>query len=115
MAYTWIDYNLIIEYLKSSGCLYILSAFLFVLAVLFILNKRKKRKKLFYSTGFKLICSAWDRLKFKIRLADYDDTKGIRYSYLISFKVFCWEFYRVKYTDQKGKVYKRKLRFGGIK
>jgi len=74
-----------------------------------------KKRKLFYNTGFKLTISVFDRLKFKIRFADYDDTEGIRYSYLIAFKIFCWEFYRVKYTDQKGKVYKRKLRFGGIK
>lgn len=72
-------------------------------------------KKLFYNTGFKLIFSAWDRIKLKIRLFDYDDVKGIRYSYLIAIKVFDFEFYRVKYIDQKGKVYKRKLRFGGIK
>jgi len=73
------------------------------------------KKKMFYNTGFKLTFSAWDRLKFKIRFADYDDIKGIRYNYLIAFKIFCWEFYRVMYIDQKGRVYKRKLRFGGVK
>ena len=72
-----------------------------------------KKKKLFYNTGFKLIFSAWDRLKFKIRLADYCDVDGIRYCYLIAIKIFIWEFYRVKFIDQKGKVYKRKSRFGG--
>jgi len=58
-----------------------------------------KNKKLFYNTGFKLIFSAWDRLKFKIRLADYCDVDGIRYCYLIAIKIFIWE---EKYI--KGKV-----------
>jgi hypothetical protein len=72
-----------------------------------------KKKKLFYNTGFKIIFSAWDRIKFKLRLADFDDKVGIRYIYLIELKIFGFDFYRIKYIDQKGKIYKRKLRFGG--
>ena len=72
-----------------------------------------KKKKLFYSTGFKLSFSAWDRLKLKIRISDYDDIKGIRYSYLFAFKLFGFDFYREKFTDQRGKIYKRSIRFGG--
>ena len=72
-----------------------------------------KKKKLFYSTGIKFIFSFYDIFKIKIRLWDYDDAKGIRYSYLFAFKLFIWDFFRMKYTDSKGNVRKRKMRFGG--
>lgn len=72
-----------------------------------------KKAKLFYSTGIKIIFSWFDIIKFKLRLADYDDTYGIRYSYLISLKIFNLEFFRIKYRDQKGKIYFRKVNFGG--
>lgn len=72
-----------------------------------------KKKKLFYSTGIKAAISLWDVCKFKLRLGDYDDTNGIRYTYLISCKLFRWEFCRVRYRDQKGKLYRRKIHFGG--
>lgn len=112
-----IDYGLIINFVESNleYIKYTLLVFCILFLVLRLGGKKNKKVKLFYSTGFKFTFSAWDRLKFKIRLADYDDTKGIRYSYLVSFKIACWEFYRVKFIDQKGKIYKRKLRFGGIK
>ena len=74
-----------------------------------------RNKKLFYSTGFKSIFSAWDILKVKIRLWDYDDINGIRYSYLFAIKIFDFEYYIEKYVDQKGVTHNRKLRFGGNK
>ena len=112
-----IDYGLIINFIESNleYLKYILLGFCSLFLILRLSNKKRRNKKLFYSTGFKLIFSYKDRLKFKFRFGDYDDTLGIRYNYLVAFKIFCWEFYRVKYADQKGKVYKRKLRFGGIK
>ena len=72
-----------------------------------------KNKTLFYSTGIKILVSFYDVIKFKLRIADYDDVKGIRYTYLISIKIFGWEFYRIKYKNQKGKVYKRVINIGG--
>lgn len=72
-----------------------------------------KKKKLLYSTGIKISFSWYDIIKFKLRLADYDDTYGIRYTYLISLKLFRWEWFRTKYIDSKGKIYRRKINFGG--
>lgn len=110
-----INYDIIIKFIESN--IDYLRYIILVLCTLFLILGigRKKKKKMFYNTGFKIIFSAWDRLKFKIRLADYDDKTGVRYNYLIAFKIFCWDFYRIKYTDQEGNTYKRKLRFGGIK
>lgn len=73
----------------------------------------KKKSKMFYNTGFKFSISFWDVIKFKLRLADFDDTHGVRYQYLYAIKIFGWEIFRTKYTDQKGKVYKRKINFKG--
>ena len=112
MAYTQIDYNMILNFIESRY-VGVLSAFLFCISLWAIIRILSKRKKLFYNTGFKLIFSAWDRLKFKIRLADYDDKLGVRYIYLFEIKIFCFDFFRLKYIDQTGKIYKRKLRFGG--
>lgn len=111
MAHTQIDYNLILQFMESR-CLYIISAFLFCL-LLFMFFKSQKKKKLFYNTGFKIIASAWDRCKLKIRLGDFDDKYGVRYIYLFEIKIFGFDFYRIKYIDQNGKVFKRKIRFGG--
>ena len=72
-----------------------------------------KKRKLLYSTGVKIIFSWYDVLKFKLRLADYDDTYGVRYSYFIGIKVFNFEFVRMRYRDSKGKICKRKINFGG--
>lgn len=72
-----------------------------------------KNRKKFYNTGIRIIFSFFDIFKFKLRLSDYDDTKGVHYNYLFSFKIFGFERYREKYTDQKGQVYKRKIKFRG--
>jgi hypothetical protein len=112
-----LDFNFIINFIEHNikYFQYALLFFCVLFLALRLSRKKKKKKKMFYNTGFKLIFSHRDKIKFKIRLGDYDDTIGIRYNYLIAFKLFCWDFYRMKYTDQKGKVYKRKMRFGGIK
>jgi hypothetical protein len=110
------DYNFIINFVANN--IEYFKYALLIICILFLSLRicfKKRNKKLFYNTGFKLIFSAWDRIKLKIRLGDYDDTKGIRYCYFIAIKLFAWEFYRVKYIDQKGKIYKRNLRFGGVK
>jgi hypothetical protein len=106
-----IEYKLIINFIEVNLRYILLS--ISVLSLLIVSNILARRKKLFYNTGFKLIFSAWDKLKFKLRLADFDDTKGIRYIYLFEVKIFGFDFYRLKYIDQKGKIYKRNLRFGG--
>ncbi len=72
------------------------------------------KKKRFYNTGFKCELCFYDIIKFKLRLADYCDSQGIRYCYLISIKFFNFEVRRMKYIDQKGQVYKRKIKFGSI-
>ena len=82
-----------------------------------VLRKRKYKKarltskKSYYNTGFKCELCLWDIIKFKIRLGDYCDKKGIRYSYLFNIKLFGVEFLRMKYIDQKGQVFKRKITF----
>ena len=78
-----------------------------------VLKKRryKKIKKQFYNTGIRHESCFYDIIKLKIRLADFCDKKGIRYCYLFQFKLFGLELYKVKYIDQKGRVYKRKVQF----
>jgi hypothetical protein len=75
-------------------------------------TKYKKIKRGFYSVGFKCSYSIFDIIKFKLRLCDYCDKQGIRFNYYLAIKFFNLEFCRMKYTDQKGKVLKRKIRFG---
>ena len=72
-----------------------------------------KKKKLFYSTGIKIIFSWYDIIKFKLRIVDYDDTIGLYYYYLIGIKVFDKEFFRAKYRNSKGKIYRSKISLGG--
>ena len=106
--------NVLKDSVMDGRCLYVIAAFLFIFAILLLKPKRKKKKKkLFYNTGFKFIFSAWDRIKFKVRLGDYDDYVGIRYIYLFEIKIFGFDFFRIKYIDQKKKIHKRKIRFGG--
>ena len=106
----------IYEIIKADAYLYGL-LFLFSSWLLLRIIRRQKRvkvnKKLFFNTGFKISFSAWDRIKFKLRLGDFDDTHGVRYIYLISIKIFGFEFFRTKYFNQEGKVYKRTIKFGG--
>jgi len=71
----------------------------------------KKKKKLFYNTGFRFEICFYDRVKFKIRLNDFCDKKGIKYKYLIQFKFFKFEVIRTKFIDQQGKIYKRRVHF----
>jgi hypothetical protein len=75
-------------------------------------TKYKKIKKGYYSVGVKCSYSIFDVLKFKLRLCDYCDKQGIRFNYYLAVKFFNLEFCRMKYTDQKGHVSKRKIRFG---
>lgn len=92
--------------------------------VLRIYNKRKRKlkkkkfkkvrlakSKAFYNTGFKCEFCFWDIIKFKLRLADYCEVRGVRYCYLFNIKLLGLEFLRAKYIDQKGQVYKRKVTF----
>ena len=82
-----------------------------------VLRKRKYKKarlaskKRFYNTGIRLEVNFKDIIKIKVRLADYCDKKGVRYCYLFNIKLFGLELLRVKYIDQKGAVYKRKVTF----
>lgn len=69
------------------------------------------KKKRFYNTGIKCEFCFYDIIKFKLRLADYCDKKGVRYCYLFNIKLLFIEFLRMKYIDQKGQVYKRKITF----
>ena len=102
-----------------------LASVVFLLAIILISKKSKKKKlkkanykkveKGFYNTGFKTSTSFYDILKFKLRLDDYDDKQGVNYIYLISAKIFNWEVCKMKYKNQKGKVFKRNIKFGSIK
>lgn len=74
-------------------------------------RRRKDIKKNFYNTGFRIIFTAFDILKFKLRLGDYCDKTGIRYNYLIAFKFFKWEYIRLKTQNQDGIIKKRKITF----
>lgn len=96
----------------------------FVLLSLILIGKGSKKKvkktnykkveKGFFNTGFKTSTSYYDILKLKLRINDYDDKKGVNYLYLFAVKIFNWEFCRMKYKDQQGKVYKRNIKFGSI-
>lgn len=63
-----------------------------------------------HRTGFKIMFSLWDYIKFKLRLFDWDDTKGLYYVYLFSVKIFFIEFARMRYVLD-GKIYKRKINY----
>ena len=82
-----------------------------------VLRKRKfkkaklARKKRYFNTGIRFEANIKDIIKIKIRLLDYCDKKGVRYSYLFNIKLFGIEFLRTKYINQKGEVYKRKVTF----
>jgi len=76
------------------------------------IKKSKKNKPGFYNTGYKCSFSLKDVIKLKLRFSDYCDKQGVRFSYLIAIKIFNFEISRMKYTDQNGKVSKRKIRFG---
>lgn len=81
-------------------------------------KKRYKKAKLasnkkYYNTGIRFEINFYDAFKFKLRLADYCDKKGVRFSYLFDLKLFSLEFLRVKVIDQKGHVTKRKITFRG--
>ena len=69
------------------------------------------KKKRFYNTGFKCELCFYDIIKFKLRLADYCEKKGVRYSYLFNIKLFGLELLRAKYIDQNGGVFKRNVTF----
>jgi hypothetical protein len=72
---------------------------------------RLASKKRFYNTGIRFEANIKDIIKIKVKLADYCDKKGVRYCYLFNIKLFGLELLRVKYIDQKGAVYKRKVTF----
>jgi hypothetical protein len=95
-----------------------------LLLLVFLIIKRKKHKKTlkrakyrkvkpgFYNTGYKCSFSLRDVIKLKLRFADYCDKQGVQFHYFLSIKLFNFELCRMKYTDQKGQVFKRKIRFG---
>lgn len=67
------------------------------------MKKRTKRK---YGTGIKVIISLFDVFKFTIRIADFDDTFGVYYSYYFSFKIFGFARTYMKKRDNKGRKIK---------
>lgn len=97
----------------------LLAAILYLLCIVRFKNTKKKLKKTnykkvekgFFNTGFKTSTSFYDVIKWKIRLNDYDDKIGVNYIYLISAKVFNWEFCKMKYKNQKGLVIKRNTKY----
>lgn len=74
-------------------------------------NKKLAESNKFYGTGFRCELCLWDVVKFKVRLADYCDKKGVRYNYLFNIKLFKWESLRTKVTDHNGFVTKRRITF----
>lgn len=125
MSYLESVKNYILNLSQADACLYGL-LFLFLVIVVFkIFTKKKKlkrskyrnkrlaaKKTKYYNTGFNAGLCLWDYFKFRIRLGDYCDKKGCRYQYYFLFKLFNFEIIRMKYTDQKGQVFKRKIKLG---
>lgn len=68
-----------------------------------------KKKKYFYRTGFKYLFSFFDIFKFKVRIFDYDDSRGIFYYYFWHVKIFWIELARMKYRMGKGLIKYRKM------
>lgn len=97
----------------------------FILLSLIVIAKRGGKKKLkktnykkvekgFFNAGFKTSTSFYDILKFKLRLDDFDDKQGVNYIYLFDIKAFNFEICRMKYKNQEGRIFKRKIKFGSI-
>ena len=71
----------------------------------------RKTNKEEFQTGFKIILSIFDRIKFKFRWHDFDDTFGYYYYYYLSFKIFNFERVYSKHKH-RGKVSKVRIRYG---
>lgn len=111
-------YPLVLEHRELFSIIGLLILYLYIKSRRPKILRRKKfkksklaNKKKFFNTGFRFEINFKDIIKIKIKLADYCDKKGCRYCYLFNIKLFSIEFLRVKYIDQKGQVYKRKVTF----